>query len=68
MKTLRKKFQEAEGIIVVDYTEDAAPSDYQEYLDNLKTHSEEDLSYRALWVYGDRSIIEPLTKNLSRLS
>ena len=68
MKRLRKKFKESEGILVVDYIEDAAPSDYQEYLDNLKTHSEEDLSYRTLWVYGDRSVIEPLTKNLSRLS
>lgn len=68
MKTLRKKFKDSEDVLVVDYTEDAAPSDYQHYLESLGKHSEDEISYRAMWVYGDREIVEPLTKNLSKLS
>ncbi len=68
MRELRAKVISEPGVQVVDYTEDASPSDYEEYAKNLKSHKGEEIKYRALHIYGPKEVILPLTKNLSRLS
>ena len=68
MRDLRTKFLVDSRIKVVDYTEDAAPSDYEEYAKNLFAHKDEEIKYRAIYVYGPSEVVMPLTKNLSRLS
>src|SRR5437762_461565 len=68
IRDLRKQFVENKDTKVIDYTEDAAPSDYSEYAKNLALHKGEEIRYRALYVYGPKDFILPLTKNLSRLS
>ncbi len=68
MRELRKKFFEAGIVKVIDYTEDAAPADYATYASALASHKGEEITYRALYVYGPATLIIPLTKNLSRLS
>lgn len=67
MRELRNKFLANPNVKVVDYTEDAAPADYEEYAKNLASHKGEEIIYRALYVYGPQSVVLPLTKNLSRL-
>lgn len=66
MRTIRKEFLDA-GIMVVDYTDDAAPADYVAYEANIKNHKSEEIVYRAIWVYGPEDIVLPKTKNLSSL-
>jgi|GEM_PF-1926629 len=68
IRELRRKSLETEGTITVDYTDDAAPANYEEYAKNLGSHKGEEIKYRALYIYGPRDIILPLTKNLSRLT
>lgn len=68
LRDLRQKFMANSSITVVDYTEDAAPSDYTEYVKTLASHKSEDIYYRALYVYGPKDVVLPLTKNLSSLS
>ncbi len=68
IRDLRAKFLQDPNTKIIDYTEDAAPADYEEYAKNLGTHKGEQISYRALYVYGPTSVVLPLTKNLSRLS
>ena len=67
MKTIRKECLD-KGILVVDYTDDAAPADYAEYTRTIAAHNEDALQYRAVWIYGPEEIVYPLTKNLSKLS
>ncbi|HYP19433.1 MAG TPA: DUF2000 domain-containing protein [Chloroflexia bacterium] len=67
LKSLRQTLAGNPDVLLVDYTEDAAPADYEEYAETLAKHSREELKYRALHVYGPEEIIAPLTKNLSRL-
>lgn len=67
LKSLRQALAGNPDVLLVDYTEDAAPADYEEYAETLAKHSGEELKYRALHVYGPEEIIAPLTKNLSRL-
>jgi hypothetical protein len=67
MQELRNKFLAEPMVKVIDYTEDAAPADYEEYARNLASHKGKEIIYRALYVYGPQSIVLPLTKNLSRL-
>lgn len=67
LRTLRSKLLEIPAVQVVDYTEDAAPANYEEYAQNLKTRKGEEISYRAIHVFGPSELIVPLTKNLSRL-
>jgi len=67
LASLRKTFIESEDCIVVDYTEDAAPADYQAYATALAQHRGDEISYRAIYVYGPNDVVLPLTKNLSRL-
>ena len=66
IKAIRKEFLEA-GIMVVDYTDDAAPADYTAYEESIRTHKSEEIIYRAIWVYGPEDIVLPRTKNLSSL-
>lgn len=66
IRTLRKEFLD-QGIVVVDYTEDAAPADYQSYTESIKSHKGEEIIYRAIWIYGSENIVFPKTKNLSSL-
>jgi hypothetical protein len=67
IKTLRATLSELANITIVDYTEDAAPANYSEYSQNIAKHRSEEISYRALYVYGPESAVVPLTKNLSKL-
>lgn len=68
LRNLREVLAQDPRVLVVDYTEDAAPVDYDEYSKNLSKHSGSEIEYRALYVYGPEEKIGPLTKNLSRLS
>jgi hypothetical protein len=68
IRELRKKFAENPDVILVDYTEDAAPSSYEKYQENLAAHAGEQITYRLLHAYGPEEFLLPLTKNLSRLS
>lgn len=68
LRSLRQELGGKPGVLLVDYTEDAAPADYAEYAETLAKHSGEELKYRALHVYGPEDIIGPLTRTLSRLS
>ncbi len=68
IRNLREALAAQSGVLLVDYTEDAAPADYEEYTRTIASHSGEDLKYRALYVYGPEEIVGPLTKNLSRLT
>lgn len=67
IKALRDTFASMPGVLIVDYTEDAAPADYSAYTAALLSHSGDEIIYRALHVYGPSAAIIPLTKNLSRL-
>lgn len=67
LRSLRDMFANMEEVLLVDYTEDAAPADYDAYTSALKGHSGEEISYRAIHVYGPAEKVIPLTKNLSRL-
>lgn len=66
IRTIRKEFLDA-GIMVVDYTDDAAPADYATYMESIKSHKAEEIVYRAIWIYGPEEIVLPKTKNLSSL-
>ncbi len=66
MRTIRKEFLD-QGVMVVDYTDDAAPADYAAYEMSIKSHKGEEIIYRAIWVYGPEEVVLPKTKNLSSL-
>ncbi len=68
IRGLRESLVGRPDVLSVDYTEDAAPSDYDEYSRNLGKHSGEKVTYRALYIYGPEEVVGSLTKNLSRLS
>jgi hypothetical protein len=67
LKTLRSEFIQNPDVIVVDYTEDAAPADYATYTASLGTHKGEEIMYRAIHVYGPTEYVVSKTKNLSML-
>lgn len=67
IQTLRKTFSENPDVLIVDYTEDAAPADYEAYAHSLKANTSEGIRYRAIHVFGPERLVAPLTKNLSRL-
>lgn len=67
LRALRREFIKDPRVLVIDYTEDAATSDYHEYTRNLANHSDHEIQYRAIYTYGPEEIIVPRTKNLSRL-
>ena len=68
IRSIRQSLADNPDVLIVDYTEDAAPADYSSYEKSLGAHKEEEIVYRAIHVCGPSTIIEPLTKNLSRLS
>jgi Protein of unknown function (DUF2000) len=67
LRALRSEFIQNPDVMVVDYTEDAAPVDYAAYAKSLGTHKGEEITYRALYVYGPAEYITAKTKNLSML-
>lgn len=67
MKSIRSALSENKDTLIVDYTNDAAPSDYNEYATNLSRHAGDEIVYRAVYFYGPEEVVVPLTKNLSRL-
>ena len=68
IRDLRTKLITEPAVKIIDYTEDAAPADYEEYARNLSLHKGEEIKYRAIHIYGPREIVLPLTKNLSSLT
>ncbi len=68
LRELRTKLVAEPNVKMVDYTEDAAPANYEEYTQNLAKHKGEEIKYRAIHIYGPKTIILPLTKNLSSLT
>lgn len=66
LASLRNGLADMPDVQVIDYTEDAAPADYDEYTRSLGKHKGEEIVYRAIHVYGPAATIIPLTKNLSR--
>ncbi len=67
LKSLRDELAQIPEITIVDYTEDAAPSSYEEYAASLGRHKGEEIIYRAIHVFGPEEILLPKTKNLSML-
>lgn len=67
LRTLRNEFAQHPDVLVVDYTEDAAPVDYETYANGLESKKGEEIEYRAVYVYGPADIIIPKTKSLSAL-
>lgn len=67
MRSLFAQFTDNPDVSVVTYTEDAAPSSYEKYAENLANHSGEEISFRALHIFGPEDVVVPATKNLSRL-
>lgn len=67
LRSLRNEFAEHSDVLLIDYTEDADPSDYREYQKQIKEHSGEEIIYRAIHLYGPKEKIIPKTKNLSAL-
>ena len=68
IRELRKKFATNPEVMIVDYTEDAAPSSYEKYAEALSSHSGDGISYRMVCAYGPEEFLAPLVKNLSPLS
>ena len=67
LRSLRAHFAALDGVSVIDYTEDAAPSSYSAYEEALGSHSGEEIVYRAIHLFGPFELIAPQTKNLSKL-
>jgi len=67
MRSIRASLAKSPDVLLVDYTEYAAPVDYDSYSRSLAEHLGEDIKYRAIYIYGPEEIVMPLTKNLSRL-
>ena len=67
LRELRQKCAENPDVILVDYTEAAAPSCYDTYVKNLSSQSGDQISYRMVSAYGPEEFLVPLTKNLSAL-
>ncbi len=66
LATLRAAFEELPDVVVHDYTDDAGPADYAAYTAALESHGGDEVTYRAIHVFGPADEIVPLTKNLSR--
>ena len=67
LRKLRRELSSHEDVVIIDYTQQASPADYQKYMDDLSQSSGEDILYRAVYVYGPEEKVVPLTKNLSKL-
>lgn len=67
LRELRDCFASHPELIVVDYTEAAATSDYAAYAAALSEQAGDQVVYRAVFAFGPEHLLTPLTKNLSRL-
>lgn len=67
LKNLRDELVANEDVMVVDYPEEAAPADYDQYSADLASRKGEEITYRAVYFYGPKDLIVPKTKNLSAL-
>jgi hypothetical protein len=67
LRELRDVFASHPELIVVDYTEAAATSDYAAYAKALSEQAGDQVVYRAVFAFGPEQLLTPLTKNLSRL-
>lgn len=67
IRSIREQLAENTSVSIVDYPEDAAPSDYQVYTESLSTRPTGEINYRAVHIMGPESVVNPITKNLSRL-
>ena len=67
LRSLREYFGELPEVTLVDYTESAAVADYPTYEQNLTSRAGDEISYRAIYIYGPHDIVYPKTKNLSAL-
>jgi len=67
LRTLWGTFSADPEVLIVDYTEAAAPADYAAYAAALGSSAGDEISFRAIHVYGPEDKIVPLTKNLSSL-
>lgn len=68
IRTLRRELGAHAETVIVDYTEDAAPADYDAYKTSIAGKRADELTYRAIHVFGPEDIVLPKTKNLSSLS
>lgn len=68
LRTLRAEFINHPDVKIIDYTEDAAPSNYETYAANIATHKGDEITYRAVHFFGPEEVLIPKTKNLSSLS
>jgi len=67
LRTLWTEFSADPDVSLVDYTEAAAPADYGAYTAALGSTAGDEITFRAIHVYGPEEKIVPLTKNLSSL-
>ena len=67
LRRVRDELVASPGVVVVDYPEHAAPSDYAQYTAALEQDQGEEIVYRALHVWGPRAVVDRITGNLSRL-
>ena len=67
IRSLREALLVQPQVSIVDYPEEAAPSNYSVYAQNLSMKGADEITYRAIHVAGSYAVLYPLTKNLSRL-
>lgn len=64
LKKARKKFEESK-IHFTDFTETMTGDTYREQLVKTKETSEEDMEYFCIAAFGEKEIIDPITKRFS---
>lgn len=64
IKKLRKSFVE-QDILFTDFIETMTGDTYKEQLDKTKDTKEEDMKYYCLVAFGEKEIIDPLTRKFS---
>lgn len=64
IKKLRKSFIE-NNILFTDFTETMTGDTYKEQLDKTLETSDEDMKYFCITAFGEKEIIDPLTKKFS---
>jgi hypothetical protein len=67
LASLRRELASYPEMVVVDYPDAAAPSDYATYTQALVGQKGEAVTYRAVYAYGPEEVLAPLTRNLSRM-
>ena len=67
LRAIRDEFADHPDVEVVDYPEAAAPADYNAYEQALASQAGDQITYRAVHLYGPADVLVPKTKNLSKL-